>query len=353
MSWSSHLRNPSEYLTVGEDIEALVLALDRDEHKMSLGIKQLTPDPWVEITGKYPIGSKHSGVVKNLTSYGLFLELEEGIDGLVHVSDLSWNKKIKHPSEFVKRGEKLDVVVLEVDAENRRLSLGHKQLEENPWDTFETIFTIGSRHEGTVTSINDKGATVQMQYGVEAFAPNRHTKKEDNTPMKEDEVYEFEVIEFSKDSKRIIISHTNLWKTTEKSDKDGGKPTRKGSSKGVKKLNQSSERTTLGELDALTELRAQFEKAEKAPAKEKKAEKKEAPKKEKTPVASSEESTGIAELKDLKGVGPAMIKRMAELGVNSVSDLTNVTDESAATMAEKDSKISAEQWMKWVAEAKG
>jgi small subunit ribosomal protein S1 len=353
MSWSSHLRNPSEYLTVGEDIEALVLALDRDEHKMSLGIKQLTPDPWVEITGKYPVGSKHSGVVKNLTSYGLFLELEEGIDGLVHVSDLSWNKKIKHPSEFVKRGEKLDVVVLEVDAENRRLSLGHKQLEENPWDTFETIFTIGSRHEGTVTSINDKGATVQMQYGVEAFAPNRHTKKEDNTPMKEDEVYEFEVIEFSKDSKRIIISHTNLWKTTEKSDKDGGKPTRKGSSKGVKKLNQSSERTTLGELDALTELRAQFEKAEKAPAKEKKAEKKEAPKKEKAPVASSEESTGIAELKDLKGVGPAMIKRMAELGVNSVSDLTNVTDESAAAMAEKDSKISAEQWMKWVAEAKG
>ncbi len=353
MSWSSHLRNPSEYLTVGEDIEALVLALDRDEHKMSLGIKQLTADPWVEITGKYPVGSKHSGIVKNLTSYGLFLELEEGIDGLVHVSDLSWNKKIKHPSEFVKRGEKLDVIVLEVDAENRRLSLGHKQLEENPWDTFETIFTIGSRHEGTITSVNDKGATVQMQYGVEAFAPNRHTKKEGNTPMKEDEVYEFEVIEFSKDSKRIIISHTNLWKTTEKSNKDGGKSSRKGSSKAVKKLNQSAERTTLGELDAFTELRAQFEKAEKVPAKEKKAEKKESPKKKETPVASSAESAGIAELKDLKGVGPAMVKRMAELGVNSVVDLTNVTDESAASMAEKDSKISAEQWMKWVAEAKG
>lgn len=351
MSWSSHLRNPSEYLTVGDDIEALVLALDRDEHKMSLGIKQLTPDPWVEITGKYPVGSKHSGVVKNLTSYGLFLELEEGIDGLVHVSDLSWNKKIKHPSEFVKRGEKLDVVVLEVDADNRRLSLGHKQLEENPWDTFETIFTIGSRHEGTVTSINDKGATVQMQYGVEAFAPNRHTKKEDNTPMKEDEVYEFEVIEFSKDSKRIIISHTNLWKTTDKSDKDSGK-SRKGSSKAVKKLNQSAERTTLGELDALTELRAQFEKAEKSPAKQKKAEKKEAPKKEEA-AAPQEASAGISELKDLKGVGPAMIKRMAELGVNSVADLTNVTEESAVAMAEKDSKISAEQWMKWVAEAKG
>jgi small subunit ribosomal protein S1 len=361
MSWSSHLRNPSEYLTVGDDIEALVLALDRDEHKMSLGIKQLTPDPWVEITGKYPVGSKHSGVVKNLTSYGLFLELQEGIDGLVHVSDLSWNKKIKHPSEFVKRGENLDVIVLEVDAENRRLSLGHKQLEENPWDTFETIFTIGSRHEGTVTSINDKGATVQMQYGVEAFAPNRHTKKEDNTPMKEDEVYEFEVIEFSKDSKRIIISHTNLWKTTEKSDKDNGK-SRKGSSKAVKKLNQAAERTTLGELDALTELRAQFEKAENTPAKGKKAEKKEAPKKEapkkeapkKEKVSDAKDnSASIAELKDLKGVGPAMVKRMAELGINSVSDLMKVTEESATAMSEKDSKISSDQWMKWVAEAKG
>jgi len=356
MSWSSHLRNPSEYLTVGDDIEALVLALDRDEHKMSLGIKQLTPDPWVEITGKYSVGSKHSGVVKNLTSYGLFLELQEGIDGLVHVSDLSWNKKIKHPSEFVKRGENLDVIVLEVDAENRRLSLGHKQLEENPWDTFETIFTIGSRHEGTVTSINDKGATVQMQYGVEAFAPNRHTKKEDNTPMKEDEVYEFEVIEFSKDSKRIILSHTNLWKTTEKSDKDNGK-SRKGSSKAVKKLNQAAERTTLGELDALTELRAQFEKAENTPAKAKKAEKKEAPKKEapkKEKVSDAkDDSASIADLKDLKGVGPAMVKRMAELGINSVTDLMKVTEESATAMSEKDSKISSDQWMKWVAEAKG
>ena len=210
MSWSSHLRNPSEYLSVGDDIEALVLALDRDEHKMSLGIKQLTQDPWVDIKDRYPVGSKHSGTVKNLTSYGLFLELEEGIDGLVHVSDLSWNKKIKHPSEFVKKGETLDVIVLEVDSENRRLSLGHKQLEENPWDTFETIFTLNSEHEGTVIGINDKGATVQLQYGVEAFAPSRHIKKEDNTPMKEDEVLKFEVIEFSKDAKRIIISHTNL-----------------------------------------------------------------------------------------------------------------------------------------------
>ncbi len=350
MSWSSHLRNPSEYLSVGEEIEALVLALDRNEHKMSLGIKQLTQDPWVDITNKYSVGSKHSGVVKNLTSYGLFLELEEGIDGLVHVSDLSWNKKIKHPSEFVKKGEKLDVIVLEVDAENRRLSLGHKQLEENPWDTFETIFTIGSLHEGTVTSINDKGATIQLQYGVEAFAPTRHIKKQDNKPMKEDEVMEFEVIEFSKDSKRIIVSHTNIWKGAEraKADQDdkSKEKSRKNASKTVKKINQSSEKTTLGDMDALTELRAQFEKAEGAPAKAAKA---------KAEAAASEETSSntISELKDLSGVGPAMVKRMNALGINSIEDLLAITDEKAAELAEQDAKISVDQWNKWISEAKG
>ena len=349
MSWSSHLRNPSEYLTVGQDIEALVLSLDREEHKMSLGIKQLTQDPWVEITSRYPVGSKHTGIVKNLTSYGLFLELEEGIDGLVHVSDLSWNKKIKHPSEFVKKGENLEVVVLEVDSDNRRLSLGHKQLEENPWDTFETIFTLNSLHEGTVIGINDKGATIQLQYGVEEFAPSRHIKKEDNIPMKEDEVFQFEVIEFSKDSKRIIVSHTNIWKGAEraKNDQDdkGREKARKNTSKNVKKLNQNAEKTTLGELDALTELRAQFEKAEnkKAPKVEK-VEKAEAP---------AVESKGISELKDLTGVGPAMVKRMAELNVNSVADLLAINPEKAAELAEQDSKISAEQWTKWIQEAKG
>lgn len=352
MSWSSHLRNPSEYLTVGQEIEALVIALDREEHKMSLGIKQLTQDPWVEITSRYPVGSKHSGVVKNLTSYGLFLELEEGIDGLVHVSDLSWNKKIKHPSEFVKKGEKLEVIVLEVDSDNRRLSLGHKQLEENPWDTFETIFTLNSLHEGTVIGINDKGATIQLQYGVEAFAPSRHIKKEDNTPMKEDEVFQFEVIEFSKDSKRIIVSHTNIWKGAEraKNDQDvkGREKARKNNTKNVKKLNQNAEKTTLGELDALTELRAQFEKAEnKKAAKVEKVEKVE---KTEAPV---EESKSISELKDLTGVGPAMVKRMAELNVNTIEDLLAITPEKAAELAEQDTKISTEQWSKWIQEVQG
>ena len=367
MSWSSHLRNPSEYLSVGDDIEALVLALDRDEHKMSLGIKQLTQDPWVDIKDRYPVGSKHSGTVKNLTSYGLFLELEEGIDGLVHVSDLSWNKKIKHPSEFVKKGETLDVIVLEVDSENRRLSLGHKQLEENPWDTFETIFTLNSEHEGTVIGINDKGATVQLQYGVEAFAPSRHIKKEDNTPMKEDEVLKFEVIEFSKDAKRIIISHTNLWKGAERArNEQEGKnreKARKNTSKNVKKLNQSSEKTTLGELDALTALRAQLEKAESTPAEKKAAPKKAAQKKEaakpaakkeKAPKEEKSESTSaIAELKDLTGVGPAMVKRMSALGINTVEELVAITNEEATSFNEQDSKISVEQWNKWIAEAKG
>jgi len=352
MSWSSHLRNPSEYLKVGEEVEALVLNLDRNEHKMSLGIKQLTPDPWVTIENKYALGSKHSGVVKNLTSYGLFLELEEGIDGLVHVSDLSWNKKIKHPSEFVKKGERLDVIVLEVDKENRRLSLGHKQLEENPWDTFETIFTVGSVHEGTVMSINDKGATIQMQYGVEAFAPSRHIKKAGNQAVKEDESLEFEVIEFSKDSKRIIVSHTNTWKAAEKAkgeaeDKSRDKA-RKNASKAVKKINQNAQATTLGELDALSELRAQFEQAEKGkPAKA--APKAEAKKEE--PAAPVAETSG-KDLKDIAGVGPAAIKKMNALGINSVADLVALNEEKIAALVEQDSKTSADQWNKWVEGAK-
>jgi len=363
MSWSSHLRNPSEYLSVGEEIEAVVISLDRDEHKMSLGIKQLTQDPWVEIANRYPVGSQHTGLVKNLTSYGLFLELEEGIDGLVHVSDLSWNKKIKHPSEFTKKGEKMEVVVLEVDEDNRRLSLGHKQLEENPWETFESIFTVGSVHQGTLTSINDKGATVQMQYGVEAFAPTRHLKKEDNSAAKEDEVMDFEVIEFSKDAKRIIVSHTNLWKGAERervrSDKDGKDKARRNASKVVKKINQNQERSTMGELDALSELRAQLEQAERASAQAAaaKAEKPAAaPKAEKAaeaPKAEKAADSGNGDLKSLSGLGPAMEKRLAEQGVNNIADLTALDEAKIATIVEADSKISADSLNKWIAEAKG
>ena len=212
MSWSQHLRNPQDFMKVGDEIEAQVLTFEKDEHKMSLGIKQLSPDPWGSIADKYSVGTKHVGAVKNLTNYGLFVELEEGVDGLVHVSDLSWNKKIKHPSEFVKKGQNLDVVVLEVDIESRRLSLGHKQLEENPWETFATVFTMGSRHEGSIIEVNEKGATVQMPYGVEAFAPKRHLMTEDNKTLKADDTLEFEVIEFSMENRRLLVSHTNLWK---------------------------------------------------------------------------------------------------------------------------------------------
>ena len=350
MSWSSHLRNPSEYLKVGDDVEALVLSLDRTEHKMSLGIKQLTEDPWINIEERYPVGSKHSGIVKNLTSYGLFLELAEGIDGLVHVSDLSWNKKIKHPSEFTKKGEKLDVIVLEVDKDNRRLSLGHKQLEENPWDTFETIFTIGTIHEGTVISHNDKGATIQLQYGVEAFAPARHIKKADNKTIADDETLEFEVIEFSKDSKRIIVSHTNIWKGAEKatkeSDANSKEKARKNASKAVKKINQTAEKTTLGELGALAELRAQLEKQENAPAKTTPAPK--AAAEVKAAAAASD-----ATLKSLSGVGPAMEKRMAALGVSNLDELKGLSEADITAKVEQDSKISADQWNKWIEEAKG
>jgi small subunit ribosomal protein S1 len=264
MSWSSHLRNPSDFLKVGDEIDAVILTLDKEERKMSLGIKQLTPDPWGTIATKYQVGSKHKGIVKNLTNYGLFLELEEGIDGLVHVSDLSWSKKIKHPSEFVKKGQELEVVVLEVDTENRRLSLGHKQLDENPWDTFETIFAIASIHEGTVMKISDKGATIALPYGVEGYAPIKQLLKADKTNLIEDEASTFEVTEFNKEAKRILVSHTVTWKKDEKAkavakaseianDKEATK-------KSVKKMNEKVEKSTLGDLEALVNLKAEMDK---------------------------------------------------------------------------------------------
>src|SRR5246500_2767175 len=211
MSWSQNLRNPQEFLKVGDEVEAQVLTLDREERKMSLGIKQLTPDPWQNAGEKYAIGTKHVATVKNMTNFGVFVELEDGIDGLIHISDLSWSKKVNHPNEFTKVGEKLDVVVLELDVDNRKLSLGHKQLEENPWDTFETIFTIGSIHDGTVLKVTDKGAVVALPYGVEGFAPTKHIVKEDGKSLKAEDAAEFKIIEFNKDSKRIVISHARIW----------------------------------------------------------------------------------------------------------------------------------------------
>jgi small subunit ribosomal protein S1 len=268
MSWSQHLRSAQDFLKVGDEVEAMVLTLDRDERKMSLGIKQLTPDPWKDILDKYPKGSRHNAKVRNFTNFGIFVELEEGIDGLIHISDLSWSKKIKHPSEFTKIGESIDVVVLDVDVENRRLSLGHKQLEENPWDVFETVFTVGSVHQGTITSVNDKGAVVQLPYGVEAFCPTKHLMKADNSNAKIEEVIDFKVLEFNKDSKKIIVSHRNTDETIAIEDKDGGRGAGKKDSKGgaseetkkaVKKMKDNQEKTTLGDVSALADLKSALE----------------------------------------------------------------------------------------------
>ncbi len=263
MSWSQHLRNPSDFMKLGDELEAMIITLDKEERKMSLGIKQLHPDPWTNIAEKYTVGSKHKGIVRNMTNYGLFVELEEGVDGLIHVSDLSWTKKIKHPNEFVKKDQELDVLVLEVDSENRRLSLGHKQLDENPWDAFESIFSVGTIHEGTVLKLEDKSAIIALPYGVEGYAPTKQLQKEDKKTAKEDEVLQFKVIEFNKDNKRIVLSHTAIWKgdvvEEKKADDKKKESAKEATAKATKKLNDSNEKSTFADVDGLAELKAQLE----------------------------------------------------------------------------------------------
>lgn len=259
MSWSQHLRNPADFVKVGDEIEAVVLTLDKDDRKMSLGIKQLTEDPWTkgDMSTKYAVGSKHKGVVRNLTNFGLFLELEEGIDGLVHVSDLSWTKKIKHPSEFVKVGDELSVAVLELDVENRRLALGHKQLEENPWDTFETVFPVGSVHKCTVNSKNDKGAVLELPYGLEGFATVKNLEKEDGSQVEVGESLDFKVTEFSKDDKRIVLSHTATFKEEAKAAKKAAVAGKK--KEDAVEMPTQAEKSTFGDIDALAELKEKME----------------------------------------------------------------------------------------------
>jgi small subunit ribosomal protein S1 len=262
MSWSQHLRNPQDFLKVGDELEAVVLTLDRAERKMSLGIKQMTEDPWTKqnLLSKYAEGTKHQGVVRNLTNFGLFLELEEGIDGLVHVSDLSWTKKIKHPSEFIKVGEKLDVIVLELDSENRRLALGHKQLGENPWDTFETVFGVGSVHKCTIHAKNDKVATLELPYGIEGFAPIKHLGLENGNMAEVGESLDFKVIEFNKDERKIMLSHSKTWGDVKE---EAVQTEKKKVAKVVEKLSEKSEKSTMGDLDALVALKEQMENPEK------------------------------------------------------------------------------------------
>ncbi len=264
MSWSQHLRSAQDFLKVGDEVEATILTLDRDERKMSLGIKQMKNDPWNKIEEKYAIGSNHVARVRNFTNFGVFVEIEEGVDGLIHISDLSWTKKIKHPSEFTAIGAEVDVQVLDIDKENRRLSLGHKQLEENPWDVFETIFTVDSVHEGTVIDLFDKGAVIALPYGVEGFATPRHLVKEDGSNVKMEEKLEFKVIEFSKSAKRIILSHSRVYEDAKKTEETAKKKaTAKTTSKGMKTLKDNVEKTTLGDISELAALRTQMEEKEK------------------------------------------------------------------------------------------
>ncbi len=260
MSWSQHLRSAQDFLKVGDEVEAVVLSLNREERKMSLGLKQLKEDPWKDIESKYPVGSKHTAKVRNFTNFGVFVELEEGIDGLIHISDLSWTKKIKHPSEFTQIGADIEVSVLEIDKENRRLSLGHKQLEDNPWDVFETVFTVGSVHEGTIVNLMDKGATVQLEYGVEGFVTPKHLTKEDGSKAKLNEKLAFKVIEFNKDSHRIILSHSRTFEENAHEEKHNTSKAPK-KDDGVQIKNQAAA-NSLGDIDALAELKAKMEKGE-------------------------------------------------------------------------------------------
>ena len=263
MSWSQHLRSAQEFLKVGDDVEAVILTLDRDERKMSLGIKQLREDPWEAIETKYPVGSKHTAKVRNFTNFGVFVELEEGVDGLIHISDLSWTKKVKHPSEFTQVGAQIDVVVLDIDKENRRLSLGHKQLEDNPWDVFEAKYTVGSIHEGKIIELLEKGAVVQLDEDVEGFATPKHLQKEDGSQAQAGETLEFKVIEFNKDSKRIILSHSRTFEDPAREEKKAAaKKAPRAKKEETPKVENVAASTTLGDLDVLAQLKAQMEKGE-------------------------------------------------------------------------------------------
>ena len=257
MSWSQHLRSAQDFMKVGDEVEAVILNLDREDRKMSLGIKQLKKDPWEDIEVRYPVGSKHTAKVRNFTNFGVFVEIEEGVDGLIHISDLSWTKKVKHPSEFTTIGADIDVQVLEIDKESRRLSLGHKQLEENPWDVFETVFTVGSVHEGTIVEMVEKGAVIQLPYGVEGFATPKHLVKEDGTSAQVDEKLNFKVIEFNKDSKRIILSHSRIFEDEAKAERNEARKAKRATKRqeATPVISTPIEKTTLGDLEALAALK--------------------------------------------------------------------------------------------------
>lgn len=330
MSWSQHTKNPTEAFQVGQELEAMVLSIDRDERKMSLGLKQLMTDPWSEVIAKFPVGSRHTGLVRNMTNYGLFVELQEGIDGLVHISDLSWTKKFNHPSEYVKVGQELEVIVLDIDVDNRRLSLGHKQLTEDVWETFASIFTVGSTHKGTIKRIDAKGAVVELDYGVEGIAPKKHLKSEDGVEeLKVDDSTEFVVIEFNKDAKRLLLSHLRTWEegvTPPAPKRQSRRTTGTGPGPDVPAAKAST--TTLGELDALQKLKEQMEAAE---SKGKKAPKKKVAQAEEAPVEEAPVEDAVeAVTEQVKEVAEKTTKKV-EAAVEEVTEaVTEATEEVVA-----------------------
>jgi small subunit ribosomal protein S1 len=338
MSWSQHLRSAQEFLKVGELIEANILTLDREERKMSLGIKQLKEDPWDKISEKYPVGSQHAAKVRNFTNFGVFVEIEEGVDGLIHISDLSWTKKIKHPSEFTQIGEEIQVVVLEIDKSNRRLSLGHKQLEENPWDVFETIFTVDSIHEGTVIEVFDKGAIVALPYGVEGFVTPKHLVKEDGKTAKVEEKLDFKVIEFNKGTKRIILSHSRVFEDTRRQGEVATRDKEENETKKItKKLRSSMEKTTLGDITGLAALKEEME------AKEKKGKKKAAEAKAEE-VAAEAAASDAAEVAEAPAKAKKASKAQPKEAAAEVADAaeTNAADAADAAEADETSENAAE-----------
>lgn len=297
MSWSQHLRTAQDFLKVGDEVEAVILTLDREDRKMSLGIKQLIPDPWTNITEKYPINSKHTATVRNFTNFGIFVELEEGVDGLIHISDLSWSKKIKHPAEFTKIGEQMDVIVMDIDVENRRLSLGHKQLEENPWDAYEGVFAIGTVHDGTVTQLNSKGAVIILPYSVEGFSPARYLKKEDGNTAKEGETLPFRVIEFSKENKRIVVSHSIIHEEALEAAKAAEEKEKErevqGTKNAMKQISENLEKSTLGDFEILANLKEEMVEGEKNKLEEMEKKKKAKAAKKAAAAKKTEEETEI------------------------------------------------------------
>lgn len=350
MSWSQHGKNPTDVFKVGDQLEAMVLNIDRDERKMSLGLKQLTTDPWADIEIKYPVSSVHQGIVRNMTNYGLFVELEEGVDGLVHISDLSWTKKFSHPSEYVKVEDKLDVVVLDIDKDNRRLSLGHKQLTEDVWETFASIFTLGSAHKGTIKKIDGKGAIVELDYGVEGIVPSKHLKAaEGQEPLKVDDANEFVVIEFNKDAKRLVLSHTRTWQEEPTPPKSKQTPpsggTKRGKAPAVGSGSGSSKAstTTLGDIDALAKLKEQMEANEQtdkpAPKKKSAPKAKAKAKKEEAPVEEPAAEPVVEEVAE----APAEEKPKAKAKAKKKTKKEVAAEEEVVATEEAPEEVAAEE----------